>query len=162
MEIKTNIADVIRQLETYRNTLNDRMRLFMEKLADLGLYYAEWSFGTAEYDGDKDVSVSVEWESDTRIRIVAKGQSVAFIEFGTGPYGFGHPDAARLGMGPGTWSDGPNGKGHWQQPWGWFYKDESGETQHSYGNVASESMSGAAKDMREKIADIAREVFQND
>lgn len=162
MEIKTNISDVIRRLETERNTLRDKVRLLMEELARLGVSYAEWSYGAAEYDGEKDVSVSFDWTEENTLRITSQGASVLFIEFGTGPFGFGHPDAERLGYGPGTWSDGPDGKGHWQQPWGWFYKDGNGDTQHSDGNVASESMSGAAEEMRKSITEIARRIFLND
>ena len=159
MEIKTNIADVIRQLETYRNTLQDRMRIFLKRVADLGVEVAQASYSTAKYDGDNDVKVSTDWVSDSTIRVVASGSAVLFIEFGSGyQLGFGHEKAAEMGYGPGTWSEGPEGKGHWLDPNGWYFR----HGEKSVGNPPSRSMVEASAAIREKIAEIAREVFQND
>lgn len=159
MEIKTNIETVIRQLETYRNTLNDRLRLFMEALANIGVDYAKASFSTAIYDGDNDVSVQWVRDDENTLRVVAEGNAVLFIEFGTGLIGGGHPDAPAMGYGPGTWSDGPNGKRQWTRPDGWIYEHH---TDRTHGNPPSESMRGAADIMRERIAEIALEVFASD
>jgi hypothetical protein len=86
--------------------------------------------------------------------IYAEGESVAFIEFGSGDkYGHGHPQAGELGMGPGTY---PEGKGHWDDPRGWWY----GHGKHTYGNPPAMAMYQAVQAMTEQITMIAREVFR--
>jgi hypothetical protein len=88
--------------------------------------------------------------------IYAEGESVAFIEFGAGAkYGYGHPQAGEFGFGPGTWSDGESGKGHWNDPKGWWYAPG----QHSYGNPPAMAMYQAVQKMTEELTVIAREVF---
>ena len=76
-----------------------------------------------------------------------------FIEFGAGiTYGYGHPLAGELGVGPGTY---PEGKGHWDNPGGWWYA----HGQHSYGNPPAMAMVAARDAMVADITTIAREVF---
>jgi hypothetical protein len=87
--------------------------------------------------------------------IYAEGESVAFVEFGSGiKYGYGHPQAGEFGVGPGTY---PDGKGHWDDPKGWWY----GHGQHSYGNPPAMAMYRAVEQMTEDITRIAREVFSS-
>lgn len=160
MQISSNISEVIRKLETYRNTLHDRMRIFMEKLAEIGAADARVRFETAKYEGDNDVTVSEpEWISENTLQITASGGAVLFIEFGAGyQLGFGHEKAAEMGYGPGTWSEGPEGKGHWLDQDGWYYR----HGEKTIGNPPARAMMEAANMMRERITEIAREVFGND
>jgi hypothetical protein len=123
----------------------------------LGATVASIQFSRAIYNGSKDVTVRVD-DTGSKAVIYAEGESVAFIEFGSGiKYGYGHPMAAELGMGPGTWSDGPEGKGHWDNEKGWWY----GDSQHTYGNPPAMAMYKAVQEITENITTIAREVFAN-
>ena len=79
-----------------------------------------------------------------------------FVEFGSGiKYGSGHPENAEYGMGPGTY---PNGKGHWDDPHGWYLpKDKGGG--HTYGNPPTMAMYDARKTIEQDLVRIVREVF---
>jgi hypothetical protein len=55
-------------------------------------------------------------------------------------------------MGPGTY---PEGKGHWDDPNGWYYT----HGQKSYGNPPAMAMVKAIERMTEEITTIARDVF---
>ena len=159
MKITSNITDVIRQLEQYRNTLEDKKRLFMEELAQIGIDVANISYNTMLFDGDRDVTVEgPEWIDDNTLVIKSSGTDVLFMEFGTGAmFGEGHPQAEEFGYGPGTWSDNEalGGKGHWDDPNGWYY--EHGKK--SWGNPPHMGMYDAGQKMRESIVEKAREVF---
>jgi len=88
--------------------------------------------------------------------IYAEGEAVAFIEFGSGARdGYGHPKAGELGFGPSTWSLSEEGKGHWDNPDGWYY--EHGKKSH--GNPPAMAMYDAVQAMTAEITTIAREVF---
>lgn len=160
IRITSNAKTVIDQLRQYKQSLNGKIRIFVERLGSLGVNTAAIKFRAAEYDGDNDVNVSAEWIGDTSLRVVASGESVLFIEFGSGLGGYGHPQAKEFGYGPGTYSDNEliGGKGHWTDPEGWYYRH--GEKSH--GNPPARAMYDAGKEMRLQIVQIAREVFAND
>ena len=124
-------------------------------LAEHGKNVASVKFATAKYDGTNDVSVRVDSTGSVAV-IYAEGEAVAFIEFGSGAKeGYGHPQAGEHGFGPGTWSTGESGKGHWDSPNGWYY--EHGKKSH--GNPPAMAMYDAVQAMTEEITTIAREVF---
>lgn len=153
MNITVNVQGIdeaIRRLQEYN--LEQKTRELCRRLAQYGLVLAEASYGGAAYDGEKDVSVDVQ-ETDNGYKILATGGTVLFIEFGAGiTYGYGHPQADEFGYGPGTYP----GKGHWDDPQGWWIPKGGG---HTYGNPPSMTMFNTAKDIRGEIANIAREVF---
>lgn len=153
------IDRVIRRLERMKRDLEDKNREFIEKLALEGIQVASARFSNAIYDGTNDATVGdVVWIDDTTAEIIASGRSVLFIEFGSGLIGYGHPEPREYG--PGTWSDNImlGGKGHWQDPNGWYYV----HGQKSYGNPPARAMYDAGKTMRERVATIAKEVFGDD
>lgn len=160
IRITSNAKTVIVQLRQYKQSLNGKIKIFVERLGSLGVNTAAIKFRAAKYDGDNDVNVSAEWIGDTSLRVVASGEAVLFIEFGSGLGGYGHPQAKEFGYGPGTYSDDESigGKGHWTDPEGWYYRH--GEKSH--GNPPARAMYDAGKEMRLQIVQIAREVFAND
>lgn len=153
------IEQVIEHLSRYRTTLEQKKRIFMERLAGIGVQTANTIFSTAQYDGPRDVTVPpAMWVDDRILRIVATGHTALFIEFGAGPGGVGHEMAGVLGYGPGTWSDDPTkgGKGQWNNPEGWIYQHDA---PRSHGNPPARAMYQAGKDMHLEVLTIAREVF---
>lgn len=152
-----NTADIdraIRELRCYRASLPEKGREICRRLAEYGLLLAENAYEGTAYDGEKNVFVEVE-ETERGYRILADGEAVLFLEFGAGiTYGYGHPQDADFGMGPGTYPI-PPGKGHWNDPKGWW----TPEGVHTYGNAPSMAMYNAAKDMRDEVERVAREVF---
>ena len=158
IEIELSVESVdnaIKELYRYAEWVEKKTEELRIRLATLGASVASIRFSRAIYNGSNDVSVRVDTKGNTAT-IYAEGESVAFIEFGSGiKYGYGHPDAAKFGFGPGTWSDGPDGKGHWDNPKGWYY----GSGQHSYGNPPAMAMYKAVQEIAEQLTTIAREVF---
>lgn len=129
-----------------------RLSDIITKLADEGAEQARTAFSLADYDGGNDVEVSVKSIAGGKA-VVARGKSVLFIEYGSGMrYGYGHPEP--LEYGPGTWSEGPNGKGHWKDPHGWFIP---GTRMRTYGNPPAMAMYEAGKEMVKDLPRIVRE-----
>ena len=148
------------ELERLRKSMVRKCKEIAVRTATHGAFIASEGFRNAIYDGDNDVTVDIE-STPKHTTLVAKGESVLFIEFGAGAaYGYGHPQAHEFDFGPGTWSEGPNGKGRWADPKGWWFTDSSGNKVHSYGNAPAMVMYQAAKEMRKVIPQVAKEVFK--
>ena len=148
-----SIKHGIRELREYKRWVEDKETELRMRLAQLGATVASIQFSRAIYNGSKDVTVRVDATGSVAV-IYAEGESVAFIEFGSGiKYGYGHPQAGEHGVGPGTYP----GKGHWDNPKGWWY----GHGKHSYGNPPAMAMYDAVQTMTEELTRIAREVFRS-
>lgn len=148
-----NVANAIGEVRKYQAWILEKEAELRSRLASLGATVASIQFSRAIYNGTNDVSVRVDDTGSVAV-IYAEGESVAFIEFGAGiTYGYGHPLAGELGVGPGTY---PEGKGHWDNPGGWWYA----HGQHSYGNPPAMAMVAARDAMVADITTIAKEVFQ--
>lgn len=152
-----SIEQAIKEVNRYKTWVQEKENLLRQRLAMIGASVASIEFARAIYNGTNDVSVRVEDNGKTAT-IYAEGSKVAFIEFGSGAkYGGGHPMNAEFGTGPGTYSEGPYGKGHWDNEKGWWYA--SG--QHSFGNPPAMTMVHARDTIVEQYTQIAREVFRN-
>lgn len=150
-----SIENAVKDLRLYATWVEQKEKELRSRLASLGATVASIQFARAIYNGTNDVSVRVDDTGSVAV-IYAEGESVAFIEFGSGiTYGSGHPQAGELGVGPGTY---PEGKGHWDNPNGWWLpKDKGGG--HSYGNPPAMAMYNAVQAITEEVTKIAREVF---
>lgn len=147
-----SIRNGIKEVQRYKRWVLKKEAELRSRLATLGATVASIQFSRAIYNGTNDVSVRVD-DTGTVAVIYAEGESVAFIEFGSGAkYGYGHPQAGEFGTGPGTY---PEGKGHWDNEKGWWY----GHGQHSYGNPPAMAMYDAVQKMTEELTMIAKEVF---
>ena len=161
IEVELSVASInaaIKELKAIEKTIPAKTAELCKRLAEMGAESMRIGYENARYDGRKDISVSVK-EAEGGYDIVADGESVLFVEFGTGVrYGGGHPEAGKYGMGPGTY---PDGKGHWDDPKGWWIpKSEGGG--HTYGNHPSMTMYHTANDLRRAILRVAKEVFGSD
>lgn len=168
--ISSNVDTVIAQLKQYRDSIDRKMHQLLERLAEIGVDTAAVKFRSAQYDGDNDVVVNEpEWITDTKLIISATGSSVTFIEFGTGVhYTEQHPKAAEMGAIRGEYGKG-RGK---RETWGYYGNpgtngvirktvDGKGDLILTHGNPPARAMYDAGKQMRERIVEIAREVFGN-
>lgn len=154
---EANIKAAAQELRRYAEWVGRKEAELIAKLAERGRNVASIKFASAQYDGVNDVSVRVDNTGSVAV-IYAEGEAVAFIEFGSGAsMGYGHPLAGEHGFGPGTWSTNESlgGKGHWDDPNGWYYKH--GEKSH--GNPPAMAMYDAVQTMTAEITSIAREVF---
>lgn len=153
---KASINEAIKQLKEYKKWVFEKETILRQRLAMLGATVASIEFSRAIYNGTNDVTVRVD-DDGKKATIFADGQSVLFIEFGSGSkYGYGHPDANKHGYGPGTYSDGPDGKGHWNNEKGWWF----GSSQHSFGNPPAMAMVHSRDTMVKELTKMAREVFR--
>ena len=151
-----SVKNAVQEMKQYALWVKQKEAELIAKLAQRGKTVAEIKFASAPYDGTNDVSVRVDNTGSVAV-IYAEGKAVAFLEFGSGLIGYGHPMADEHGLGPGTWSSNQElgGKGHWDNPNGWYYKH--GEKSH--GNPPAMAMYDAVQAMTEEITTIAREVF---
>lgn len=155
------------------------IRQVLSALADIGLKEATLFFNIfQDYERATDKpNVLVQWENDNTISVVAQGQRVTFIEFGTGvTYNSNrdYPQAEALGFTIGGYGHGKGKNKYW-----WFsdpdpnlnaehrkYVRKDGVEvvmQHSYisrGNKPAYAMYNATKEMRTKILDVVKEVFE--
>jgi hypothetical protein len=149
-----SVQMAIAELQKFKTDFDSKVMTVCEKLAQIGEVRARLDFADASrtYDGTNDVSVRVE-PTGTGYRVVASGNAVLFIEFGSGTIGYGHPEPGIYG--PGTWSDGPSGKKHWQDPGGWYYA----HGKKSIGNPPAAAMYHAEQEVRQRIQEVVSEVF---
>lgn len=150
------VQNAMKELVAYKQWVCEKEQELRQRLASIGATVASISFSRAIYNGTNDVSVRVDDTGSVAV-IYAEGESVAFIEFGSGSkYGYGHPQAKEFGVGPGTYpTEANDGKGWWDNPRGWWYA----HGKHSYGNPPAMAMYRAVEAMTEQITVIAEEVF---
>lgn len=147
-----SVSEAIKAVKQYKAWVAMKETELRQRLAMLGASVASIQFSRAIYNGSNDVTVRVDNTGSVAV-IYAEGQDVAFIEFGAGAtYGYGHPQAGEFGVGPGTY---PDGKGHWDDPNGWYYA----HGKHTFGNPPAMAMYTAVQTMAEQLTAIAKEVF---
>ncbi len=156
----------MREVENWKNWLQERTAVFLDRLAQEGMEIASVKFERAVYDGTNDVSVDVETRGSEVRAVVATGKAALFVEFGTGvTYPDNHPQAQELGMRRGEY-----GKGHGKQTsWGYYgepgtngrlkEKKNGGFVVITRGNPANMPMYETVKELQDRLTDIAREVF---
>ncbi len=172
MEIKVRgLNRLISRLEAYQKSLEEKQHTLLRELTMVGIDVAEAKFQTAQYDGDNDVVVNrqPEWVGNNKLFLTATGNAVTFIEFGTGVhYTEQHPNAGALGAVRGTYGQGKGSR----DSWGYYgnpgtngrvlKENDKGTVVLTHGNPPARAMYDAAKEMRARVVNIAREVFQND
>lgn len=153
---KKSITEAIKQLEQYKKDFLAKEKLFVKRLAEIGVSVATTGFELADYDGINDVQVTMT-QSGTNATVTAFGETVGFIEFGTGVR---NPEWDNSGMEYTPPKHGTYGKGFGARPHGWYFKPGEGAAQHTYGNPPAEAMRTARDVMIEKVTQIAREVWR--
>ena len=155
---KDSINEAIKQLEAYKKDFLVKEQIFVRRLAEVGLSVASTGFSLADYDGVNDVVVRME-HSGTRATVIASGETVGFIEFGTGVK---FPEWDNTGMEYTPPKHGTYGKGYGARPHGWYFKPNGSEgaAQHTYGNPPAEAMLTAREAIVERVIQIAREVWK--
>lgn len=172
MKIRVELSDAsidaaVAQLTAYREKLNRVGNEIAEKLSQLGYQTAYLIMNEHIYSGDTIGSLTVEEVGPAKYILKAGSQALLFFEFGAGINGGGHPLAGEFGFGPGTYP----GKGHWNNPHGWFYETDDPDLivkygkdgqglGHSYGNPPHMPMYLASREMRDELLNVAKEVMQ--
>lgn len=156
-----SIEDAIQQIEEYKNSFRYKLSLFLEKLADVGIAVIDDNMVT-EGDSSPEHYAYVRTNSFgdyAEATLILQGQDIAFIEFGAGVH-FNesagtspNPKGAAMGYTIGSYGYGQGAKDSW------WYTDDTGLKQKSYGTKASMPMYKADVEIMERFKDIAREVF---
>lgn len=163
------INKAVREVEALSNDIKSKTDIFLKELANIGLQEASFRFTTALYDGLNDSSCSVV-PIKNGYSIEANGQSVAFIEFGTGvvyykPYPLEKPagivEVGHYGKGNanhGAWVyrgvAGSNGRYLSN-----IYPNKDSDLVLTKGNPPNMCMYYTSKEIEKNILEIAREVF---
>ena len=153
---KKSIDAAIKEIEAYKTDFDKKYATFVSRLLEIGVSVAQQRFANAEYDGKNDVQVTSVQE-DGRAVVVAHGETVGFIEFGTGVR-YEEYDSSTTEYTPPP--RGSYGKGKGSNPKGWFFTLDGVPSQHTYGNPPAEAMLSARDAMIESVVRIAREVWQ--
>lgn len=154
---KESINAAIKQLQQYETDFKAKETEFIRRLKELGVSVATTGFAMAEYDGVNDVLIA-ETQLGNRAAVIAYGETVGFIEFGTGVK---YPEWDNAGMSYTPPKHGTYGKGRGKLPHGWYFKQSDGaKARHTYGNPPAEAMLTARNEMIDQITTIAREVWK--
>lgn len=153
----SGIKELQNGLKEYNQWLKEKSDELCKRLADMGAVKASLYFSRAVYTGREDHEIMVE-PIDGGYAVKASGETVLFVEFGTGLIGYGHPEDH--GMTPGSYSDSI-GKGHWSDPNGWWLPREknNGHSQHTYGNPPNMPMYNTVKELEMELERVVKEVF---
>ena len=162
-----SITDALRLVKQYEKEFAAKEREFIRRLAEIGVSVASVGFDLADYDGTKDVVVAME-QSGSRAVVIAKGETVGFIEFGTGVNNPEWVDKNNASGNPYTPpKHGTYGKLKGANKKGWYYNPHGSPTEdggavgiHTYGNPPAEAMLTARDTMIERVTAIAREVWK--
>lgn len=152
-----SITAAIQQINRYEKEFAAKEQEFVRRLKELGVSVASGIFSMADYDGTNDVLIA-ETQAGTRAAVIAYGETVGFIEFGTGVK-FREYNSAGLEYRPPA--HGTYGEGKGANPRGWYYSPGEGAAgRHTYGNPPAEAMLTARNTMIEQVTAIAREVWK--
>ncbi len=154
---KKSIAAALKQVKQYKKDFKAKEQEFLRRVAELGVTIAGEGFSLADYDGVNDVVVQLKKTGDG-YAVVASGETVGFIEFGTGVK---YPEWSGAGTEYTPPPHGSYGKGRGKNPHGWWFKQGEGAmARHTYGNPPAEAMLTARDQMVENVFRIAREVWR--
>lgn len=151
-----SVKKAVSLVKQYKQDFLAKEKIFVQRLAEIGVSVVTSGFATADYDGIKDVQVTMT-QSGTSAAVIAFGETVGFIEFGTG---IKYPEWDNLGMEYTPPKHGTYGKGQGKNPKGWYFSNGKGSAKHTYGNQPAEAMRTARDVMVERIVQIAREVWK--
>ena len=153
---KKSIDAAVKTLEKYKKDFLKKEAEFIRRLKELGVSVATVGFATADYDGVNDVLIA-ETQNGNRAAVIVYGETVGFIEFGTGVK---YPEWDNSGTDYTPPKHGTYGKGKGANPKGWWFSMSPGSAQHTYGNPPAEAMLEARNSMIEQVVQIAREVWR--
>lgn len=169
-----NLQKVKKQLQDYKKGLAEKNAELLERLHQEGVNIGHEKWATIEYDGDHRVEIpeEPEWIDNNKVGLSFKSDAVTFIEFGSGVQTY--PDDHPLRSEPpfDTFERGEFGLGQGKNKHWVFHsegrpitiststgQDIRGDTFLSQGNPANRVVYNTGKELREKVKDIAKEVY---
>lgn len=160
------IESVIQALKKKRDSLPEKKREILLRLADVGENAASFYLSGAVYSGDPgEIFIYSRTEAEGKMAVYAEGPKVLFIEFGTGKEEFISSLHPKFYLVP---PRGSYGKGKGANP-PWYYygppgtngKDVGNGFSKTYGDPANRFMYQASLEIRSKVREIVEEVFND-
>lgn len=149
----SSINKAIKELDRIANRLEKACSELAERIAKLGAQTVDNEYRAMSEDKPFDVYYA---QMDKGWAIIAEGENVVFLEFGTGVYttDYSHPDAKGLPpIEAGEWSKS-EGSGVFARHGHWHYRKKYYE-----GTTATHGFYFAKQEMKEQAVLIAKEVF---
>lgn len=165
---KMTFADAANYIEQYRKELDMKCQLFVHELAKKGQQVTAQIMRSVPKEERGQYSVLVKHNQDGSMKnakIILSGDKVLFVEFSAGiRYGTSdYPLSSGSKYGMGTYpSDVPRQNPNypnWANPSGWWYYDEKGEAQYTFGNRAYMPMYHAEQAMVILMQKLAERIF---
>lgn len=154
----SSIRGAQRQIEELESWLEKKGLEICKRLAEIGLNVAEINYAGGYIDGNDDVDVSVE-PMEHGYKIVASGEDVFFVEFGTGvAAGNGYDTSVidpPVDISPGSWS--VTHAKQFSEKGYWYYNGRKYEM-----TTPRMGMYHAATEVERRLQEVAREVFSSD
>lgn len=154
-----SINDALRELDNVEKSLDDKTNRAIKNIT----FTAETEISARCASADKDTDIDNVYElndyqtGENERTIVLAGHSVLFEEFGTGITKSDSPEArADLTYGD-VLNHGEYGRGQGANPNGWKLNGK-----HTFGINAQTPMYSAKKKVKEQMANIAKDTFEND
>lgn len=153
-----SIREAARQTRMIAERMEEMAMEICRRLAEIGLYVAELHYAGGSIDGNDDVQVTVE-PIENGYKIVASGEDVFFLEFGTGvAAGNGYDTSVidpPVDISPGSWSK--THKKQFSEKGYWYYNGRKYEM-----TTPRMGMYHTAKEIETRVKKIAQEVFSSD
>lgn len=158
-----SIQSAISEIKKYQNDLQRKNQILIDRLSKIGLDVVQSTMESIPAEEKGSYYTEIINNSHGNIIGVAiqlSGDKILFLEFSAGiTYGTdSYPTPAGDKYGMGTYPSEKE-KSDWDNPAGWWYKDENGEVHHSYGNRAYMPMYHAEQAIILAVRQTAKEVF---
>ena len=156
----SSIDQLIKELRAYQTSLEDKTKLFCERLAEIGVETAKATvYGLdAVFTGELFQSIHSEQKSSGAtviFSVVADSEHAIYVEMGTGMVGAESPYPGKL---PAVYAQGQTIRQLSDGRYGWFY-ERDGQWYFTEGMPSRPFMYFASLEMQERIVKIAKEVF---
>lgn len=161
---RKSVLHAKREVLRYKKDLEQKFEKFVNELKNTGfdILNAKISAIPPVYRGDIVPHVELGGsQGKYTIKLIISGSDVAFVEFGTGITFNGsagsspHPKGAEMGM-----LIGEYGKKKGAKPTGWFFTNQYGDVEHTYGIPMQAPLFFTSKELKEKIESIAQKSFR--
>ena len=149
-----SIRQTVNELKKERTVIKRCVNDVCMRLAEIGMRQANTDFASVPYQGEKDYTLTVEPLKDGA-KLSATGETVYFLEYGSGAYQPSYAGETPLGLERGSWSLSEKGKGHWDDPNGWYVSHGV----KSWGNPPANAMYHAEEEIKRNADRVIQEVL---
>lgn len=166
---KMSFEEVAQEIEKYQQSLDKKCQLLVERLAKKGKTVVATIMKEVYPEDRGKYTIAINYDTQGNMQCATlqlSGDKVLFIEFSAGiTHGTSsYPLPSGSGYGMGTYPSevkrqNPNYP-NWANPNGWWYYDENGESQYSFGNKAYMPMYHADQKMISELVKTAQTIFR--